>query len=155
LRNTNSEKETKIGKVIKRISLMKIENEPANVVQRASVLLEKWRMLLPIGGPVVVAESVVQCTTESTAMSVEGVEAEEAKSSQMDNLVVMKANPVPVEVSVEAPVEVTPVEENRDQEVPKEEETRMPVDPVPEPVAPITAPTEQTINPELLTTGSD
>ncbi|KAI3657641.1 hypothetical protein MP638_001360 [Amoeboaphelidium occidentale] len=40
-------RDTKIGKVIKRLSSMVIENEPANVVERAAALLEKWRKLLP------------------------------------------------------------------------------------------------------------
>lgn len=39
-------KESKIGKVVRRISHMTIENEPASVVSRCNDLLKKWRQLL-------------------------------------------------------------------------------------------------------------
>jgi hypothetical protein len=40
-------KDTKIGKVMKRISLMTVPNEPARLVERSKVLVERWHSLLP------------------------------------------------------------------------------------------------------------
>ena len=73
-------KDTKIGKVIKRISLMKMENEPANVVKRSTELLEAWRKLLPI--PSVTAESEEQ---DNVAPKVE-VDASEKTAAEDEGL---------------------------------------------------------------------
>jgi hypothetical protein len=65
-------KDTKIGKVIKRLSSMVIENEPANVVERAAALLEKWRKLLP-------TTSVTTATATTTPLGVAEQQQEQQK----------------------------------------------------------------------------
>lgn len=39
-------KQTKVGKVIKKIAQLKLEEEPAKVVDRSSALLDKWRKMV-------------------------------------------------------------------------------------------------------------